>query len=188
MNKLKFTSKLLITFLSLVLCTLLLLCIIPFKNNIDTTLQGIQWRLDDSTSYEPVVITVKGTYKQYILNIVKDDTFNGSIEINNYEITKNSEPQELIFSNEFATLSYDNKNDNYLNVPIYFGNINCTPSFSKIDIGVVERDSGNTNFLSWSAEDGLMITAPATNLDEAIGVSKEVSKFIWLNQFQANGY
>lgn len=179
-------KKKMLIILSLVLIILLLVSVVPLKRNIDTVLRGIQWRIGDSNYSENVKIAVKGTYKQYLLNILRKDTFKGQINIDNYESTKNSEVQELVFRDEFTSLSYDDKNDEFLNSPIYFGIINCSPNFNKIDIGVAEED--DRGILGWSGENRLMITAPANKIEEAISVSKDVSKMIWKNSAQNAGY
>ena len=79
--------------LPLIICTLIVVFIdlysLPIKKNIDIVVNGVHWKIDNENYSEKTSITIKGTYKNYL---IKKDTFNGNIIIDLYDFTNNSLP------------------------------------------------------------------------------------------------
>lgn len=145
--------------LILILALIVLLFIVPWRHNIDNTYQGLEYRVGYPDYLERNLnITVKGVYKDYLF---KKDTFEGIISIDKYDFTQNTKMSKLTFFDGKATISYFNLQ--------HLGFIICEKDFSKFFIGVDEATG-------WNGGEGLIITAPATTREEAIKMTKELSK------------
>jgi len=158
-----------------IIIVLLILYVFPLKSSVNTTVKGVQCRINDNNYIENVTINIKGDYKRYLF---KNDTFNGTITLDNNEFT---------LGDSYVTLEF-NKNKSYL---IYknvvegkatqypLGTIYCSPNFKKLLICINEKtnsDSVDTNTKSyhWNAANGLFVSAPSLNRKQAIDIANEL--------------
>lgn len=153
--------------------------VLPLNRDIDTVVQGVQWKIDEKSYYENVSVSVNGTYSNYLF---RKDSFKGNICIDIYGFTYNSQPLDLIFDDGVANLIYNSKNDiNNMNT---LGFLICTPNFDKLLIAVNTPLESVSN--EWSAKDGLVISGKAENREMAVQIAKLLSeKSKWLSNGNA---
>lgn len=153
-------------------------CFLPWQHDINTTLEGVQCRINDNEYIEKITITVKGKYNQYLF---KDDVFIGNISINLYGDIWSLENGKLVFSdNNAPILKSKIGNNGYCEIE-NFGNILCTENFSEILILVSEKTE--TEGTGWTSENGLYISAPAKTKEDAINIADKLRKrSVWLSQ------
>lgn len=154
------------------------ICFLPWQHNINTTLEGLQCRINDVEYSEKVTIRVNGRYNQYLF---RDDTFKGKISTNLHGNIWSKKDGKLVFSDNNAQLIplSDDSNDYFKNN--YFGNLLCTENFSEILILVGEETTPDSK--GWYGENGLYVVAPADNKDDAINVAEKLSKrSVWLSE------
>lgn len=159
---------------SCIFIILLIFCFIiyvfPWIHKIDTTIQGIQFRISDEDYSEDVSIKVKGVYNQYL---IKNDTFEGIISIDSYDFTLDVPITPTKFYDGHADLIYDNMHS--------LGWLICTPDFDKLMITVYEPKEVISK--GWSGENGLIISAPAKNRVQALEIAKILfNKSKWLSR------
>ncbi|HEX3076026.1 MAG TPA: hypothetical protein VHQ24_04080 [Lachnospiraceae bacterium] len=135
----------------------------------DKTIEGVECRIGDKDYLDNVTISIKGTYKNYLF---KNDTFKGTIEIDKYDFTKNGASVLLEFLDGAGALTYFNFRNGEPELDS-LGRIFCNPSFDKVLIFVFEPIAADSS--SWSADNGLFISAPSATREEAIEIPKSFS-------------
>lgn len=154
----------------IVLMILLILYIFPWKNKINTTIQGVQCRIGEKNFVEDISITIDGDYKRYLF---MDDIFYGTISIDNYEFTSDGSNVSLKFNKGKSFLIYMNVIDGKpIQVPL--GAIYCTPNFKQFLICISEPVHSDSN--RWNADLGLFISAPSLNRSQAIDIAKNLAE------------
>jgi hypothetical protein len=163
-----------------VLAIMLIICIVififPWQHKIDTTIKGVQCRIGNANYLENVSITIKGTYKQYLL---KTNTFEGKILIDKYDFSTTESIIPATFYNGYANLEYYSIKDG---IPIIhtLGTLSCSPNLDKLLICISEPV--NSNSKSWSGKNGLFICAPSKDRVKALKIAKTLSsKSEWLS-------
>lgn len=153
-----------------------MLYIFPWVHKIDKTMEGLQYRIGDTDYSENIEITVQGRYFDYLL---KKDTFEGKIYVENYDFTSDGSFLTLYFHDGYASMVYE-KNANGYPVQKSMGTISCTPDFDQVLILVSEPIAADNQ--SWSGENGLCISAPCDTRTQAIQIAKNLSvKSKWLS-------
>lgn len=150
------------TIIVLLIILIAILSYIPIPRKWDITYTGIRFNdMDDET--EIVEVTIKGKYKNYILNLFKRDRFEGSIVVSDDEVTKNGKLLPVEFLNyEYhtsggLTYSYENK--------FVFGYIAFDDIFEAIlIIGLSDSEEGKD----------YKIVAPAKDRETAIRIEQEI--------------
>lgn len=147
---------------------------IPFIRKIDITVDGVQCRIGDETEEKSVKITVKGTYKNYL---IKDDTFQGSLEVEGYEQAYSNYDVELLFHNKSSVVSYFTITDDGMPKINTLGSIIIENNFKQILLCISEpiENEGNSG-KGWTGEDGLIIVAPAQTRAEAMQLANKLAK------------
>lgn len=141
----------------------------PLRHSIDIVLEGLQCRLKDESYSERVVIHVQGVYRQYLLG--DKDRFTGEMSISLLDVTETRRFEDVAFSNGWAPIISRTKLDSEAEWGIdFYGDLYCNPRFDKILILVLEPREGQQK--SWSTGDGLFISAPAQNREQALDVGK----------------
>jgi hypothetical protein len=158
------------TIITVVLIAGLAIYLIPVHHKINTTLKGLQCRIGVADYSEDVTVTIKGDYYQYIL---KEDTFYGTIKIDQYDLTANGSEVSLKFVDGLASLIYFRSNA-VNSGSGSLGAIACTPDFKQLLILIDEPLKANHK--SWSAEDGLFLAAPAATRSDALKTAESLSK------------
>lgn len=128
---------------------------------------GVKYRLNSDVLMEEATISFDGTIIKPLLG---GRTYRGTITVNDIEYN-------------IVELEFDKFNSAHI---VYFedygairsfGTIFFDKSFESFTIKIFEKKGGNAS--GWSSEDGLMITAPATNREKAIELANyHVQKMI----------
>lgn len=97
--------KLMVAVSSLVVLSI---CTLPLKKNIDTTINTVQWELDQRESSRNVKVKVKGTYRSYLL---RRNSFDGEIQIDGQELAQNATLRTIYFNDGVGELTYQDDQD-----------------------------------------------------------------------------
>lgn len=147
-------------------------CILPLKKSIDTTINTVQWKLNEEDSTKNVTVRVKGTYNTYLF---RKNSFEGNIYIDGYETLNNSNLQTVYFNDGIGYLVYQDNGD--IMKMSNLGFIMCSSDFSELLIGV-NSDNG-----LWKADSGIVICGEASNYSDALEIAKRLSeKSDWLSK------
>ena len=163
MNKMKIASVSIII-VTVVAIVIVYFCNKPLSKNIDTTVIGVQFRINGSPEdCELIAITIKGTAKYFLFGN-RVGYYEGWFSIEGYDYTfKRIVSFEL--RNEctaFNPLWYPYNNSSNL-----LGNI-CTTDLEEFIIYIYETD--NYGHIQWGYDSSYIICAPANDKEEAVGV------------------
>jgi len=157
------------TFLFLSLILILVYC---YPRRINREYNGFMYQLGDHTYSEIIKISING----YITNgLIQGDKFKGSIIVGNTQLQKldmrfDSYGRGLLFYYDDSTGDYTSYGDMYV-----------TDNMNELTICVLEEDEDSNGGKSWSAKDGLMISAVAGNRNEALAISNNLMKDVLIN-------
>ncbi len=147
---------------------------------VDTTIDGIQYRINDPGYEERVKIRISGIYKE---SLFQDSTFKGKIQISNYDFTQ-SYTASIVFNGDFSYVTYYNygeKNSDHMkktgivDTPITLGQICTSKSFKQVLMTVFEENVDGSGS-GWDSGSGIIICAPATTRAEAVKLAEKLSK------------
>lgn len=138
-----------------------------FPRVLDKEYNGIMYRLGDSNYSEIVKIKIDGYYSKGLLS---QDMFKGSIIIGDKELSR----IDMTFDKFGMGLLFSYYEGEYRS----YGSLHLSKNKNELTICVFEEglEKGGK---SWSANDGLMISAPASNREEAVEITKVLMKDIW---------
>lgn len=134
---------------------------------------GIKYRLgvENQGTVKPVYVHIKGAlYRGWLGN----RTFRGTLGIEGEELPVSEVNRELeiqLDKNNFGWLHYYNVQDEFLGLYLY-GTVTFAKDYSKVTFNIHEKDSDYSS--QWNGEDGLMLSAPASNREEALQISNEL--------------
>ena len=139
----------------------------PFTKNIDFTVMGIQFDMNDPTGkYEIKEITVKGTYEYYLFKKNESPRYYGNFSVEGYAYTidaKTSFDVPTILPGYDHLFYMDSKN-HFANM---LGTIICTKDFKELFITLYEPIDATSSRAS-----GIVICAPAQTLKEALEIAE----------------
>lgn len=168
------------TLIFLILLAVVVIAIVfYFPKDVTINAQGIKYRLGNDALEQPIHVTIKGKVHRSLLG---DRTFKGIVELEGEElpVPQNQRQLELKFYKEFGAVIIYAYNDRGAPRFHSVGTIYFDKHFNNATIALLEPKENTGS--SWSAADGLMITVPATNRQEAVSKSNEImGKYI-------NGY
>lgn len=124
---------------------------------VDINLNGVKYKLEEENYQELVKIRIEGNYYNKFYTNRK---FEGKIYIDEYVL------YSLILKFDKNNCSSLISSSPWLNIG---GKIVINKDFTKLTICFTESVLGD-----WMIEDNLILSAPATNLDEALKISKEL--------------
>lgn len=154
-----------------VIIAVLAVCFLPWRHKIDRTLQGVQCRLGDADYIENRTVYVNGVYSNYLF---RDDKFSGKIEVEGYDYTSGADVALVFYDNNANIGIYDDIVKEYRHMVMY-----TNPTFSKLML-LVHESTGTGS--GWSGENGLFISAPASDRKQAVNVAKNlVIRDNWLS-------
>ncbi|MFN7253395.1 MAG: hypothetical protein ACK4M9_21880 [Anaerobacillus sp.] len=167
MRKIIVVSILLIVGLSLVWYT--------FPKTHSHTLQGVSYQLGNEEFVEKVTIKIDGKFKK---SLTGERTFKGTIDIEGEDIPVPLEERtlELVFNDNifkddyFASIVYSSVKNAVPRLYSY-GFIFINKDFTQLTIVKFNKDNGEDFGGTWSAYDGLMITAPVDTREQALSIS-----------------
>lgn len=145
---------------------------------VDTTMDGVQYRIGDPSSVERITIKMTGIYKSYLF---KDSTFYGAIEISNKDITKEY-MASITFNGDYSYLTYydyGKKSDKVtetglVSTPVVLGQISAAKDFKQILITVFDEYTDQKG-KGWNMKSGMVIVAPATTRTEAVQIAEKLA-------------
>ncbi len=145
---------------------------------VDTTLDGVQYRIGDPSYVERVTVKMTGIYKSYLF---KDSSFYGAIEISNREFTSQY-MASITFNGDYSYLTYydyGKKSDKVAETgivatPIVLGQVSAGKNFKQILITVFD-DFAEPKGTGWSMKSGMVIVAPATTRSEAVKIAENLA-------------
>jgi|LSQX01.2.fsa_nt_gb hypothetical protein len=155
---------------------ILIICIfyIYYPRRIDLDTQGLKYRLGDGSAGNEQLINIYIKGKMY-RGLTGNKTFKGIIDFEDdgIPVPKVHRQLEINFFRGYAgVIAYQYNQDGK---PVIFtiGSIYTNKNFNKISIAVLDHEGSGG---SWTSEDGIMITAPASSRSEAIDISNKLMK------------
>jgi hypothetical protein len=165
----KYFKKHSINIMILTLIVMLILFNFTESYKIDTSLSGMEYRIGNEDYSDAVTITIKGVYYK---SLFKDDSFEGSISIDKYSFTKDLSLLPIKLIKGKASMYYTKDHS--------LGELFCSDKLQELLITV--REPIGSNSQSWNSKNGLIITAPANNRQQAQDVIEHFQKNNpWLN-------
>lgn len=147
-----------------------------FPKQHTTTFEGVSYQLGEEDSYENVVIHVDGKLQK---SFTGKKTFIGTIEIEGDEmpVPPQERTLELVFEGDNrGIMSYGYVGENAEPKIYSYGLIYINRDFSEFTIAKYEKEDENDWGGNWTGDDGLMITAPATDRETALRISNDLMK------------
>ena len=157
-----------------IIFTVILIVIVfyTYPRQINKSLEGIVYRNgSENNNYEEKVdIKINGTLRY---NLLGNKVFKGAIKINGKDTFKfNGEQLNIVFL-PLLGANVGELHHFYSDIFVY-GYIYINGEFDQLTIQKVEKYSNGE--VGWKVENGLMISAPATNRNEAVRISNEILK------------
>lgn len=161
-----------------VVITLVILIIIWYfyPKQIHKTYEGVSFQLgSENNELTQVDIEIEGVLKRSLTGNLK---FKGTIDIEDEYIPIPIDKRELNinFNNNMGTINYHILHQG---APLSFsyGLIFINNNFEQFTIAKWSIDANDSSRGSWRMDNGLLITAPAKNRDEALEISNELMKY-----------
>jgi len=138
---------------------------IPVRRNVDMFLPCVMWELEDLTTGETEGMEIKGKYYDYL---IKHDCFKGSVrisEVNDYD------------ENPQLEIVYAQVDDLKMGSMLYFSETNCGFLF----VGTMYmKGTFDDTFIALYVDEnsplnGKYLCAPATTIEEAVVIAKEMN-------------
>jgi len=139
---------------------------VPLSKNIDFTVTGIQFDINDSDGgYETKEITVKGIYEHYLLKS-GHNLFYGNFSVEGYAYTfdVNTSFNVPTMLPGYDHLFYAEGKNPFVNL---LGTIICAKNFEEMFITLYEPIDATS-----SRQSGIVICAPAQTLEEALEIAE----------------
>lgn len=151
-----------------------------YPKQINQTYEGILYQLgpENKDMEEQLTIEVNGEYRKGIL---RNDSFVGRIQVDG-EMLPPDGAMETFLEIEFwerdplsrgGFIQYINMTDDGYSEIVTYGILFMSNDFSEITIAKHSQEGSGS---SWNGEDGLMISAPAKNREEALSIANRLIK------------
>ena len=172
MSRLKYSKKLIFY---IVIILFISGVIYFYPREISKDFSGIMYRLGDTNYLENMNVSIQGNISKGLL---KGDKFEGAIFIGDKKLTKISMRfDDFGRGNLFY---YDENVGDYKS----YGDLISNNMRDEFTIIVLEENKEKRGSSSWSSKDGLMISAPASSRNEALGISNKLMKDILVNELK----
>lgn len=149
--------------------------ITPVKK--EKNIEGVVYSIGNYQQVSPITITLQGRYKKGLLS---PNQFSGKVAISGYDITDEKSLMSTInFKNRKGNLVYSIWNESTQKMQDYFlGSIYTNANFTQFTILVNDEvnDINENSDSTWSESNGTVITAPASNADEAIAIASKLTQ------------
>jgi hypothetical protein len=161
-----------ITGYTLIILFIIFSIIYFYPRKINREYNAIMYRLGDSIYSENIKVNINGYFSRGLL---RGDNFVGFIAIGDKKLSKinmrfDNFNRGLIFCFDDNTGDYSTYGDMYSN-----------KMMKKFTICILEEDKQRKGGKTWSGIDGLMISAPSSNRDEALDISNKLMKDVLSN-------
>ncbi|UPK42738.1 hypothetical protein [Paenibacillus pabuli] len=136
---------------------------------------AVKYRLGEDNREPEQMVHINMDGKRY-LTTSGDYIFRGTIDIEGepLPVPEDQKRLEIRFHKGHGLMEYIIYENGKTDIFVY-GTLFVDRAFSKLTIAISEENSnGEQNSRSWSSEDGLMLSMPATNRSEAIQLSNEL--------------
>ncbi len=147
---------------------ILAVCFLPLPRSVDQTVQAIRWRAGNpEAGSQQIEVKMKGCYLDFLF---LDDYYFGDIMIEGVDITQREGALSRVrMMNEGALFYADDE------FPLNgMGYIVGSGGFKEFTITLMEeRENGSRG---WSGNNGLMVTWPASNREEAVEMTRRLTK------------
>ncbi|WP_138417279.1 hypothetical protein [Aquibacillus sediminis] len=153
----------------------------PYTKN----LNGVYYQLGNEEVREQIKMRIDGRLRNPLFGKTR---FDGTVEFEGEEVPRVPEDRgelELWFEDGYGSVVSFGRTraDGVLEPSIYYyGTVYSDNDFSQFTIAVYSRDTEDEDRGSWSAADGLMITAPAEDREQALKINQQL-----FNQYEKNG-
>ena len=169
-------EKVVNTIIIIVIIVVMAALIIPWSREFVKTFTGIKYQLgsDNKTYSESVQISFNGAYKESYFGLLSD-IFIGYITIDGVEINKDKEFNLIFIEDKGVVIShrYFVRAEAAMK-KFSYGRLYIDEEFEEFTIELYTEES-NKGFNSF---DGFMISAPATNREEALLISKKLVSYM----------
>ncbi len=151
-----------------VLIILVVAGIYGYPRHVTKTYDGIRYRLGDSESEEPIIISIDGYYNR---NLISEDRFVGDLVVDGEKL----EDIDVYFekSGQGHIRYYKNVSDSDFQFYSY-GNLFMDDKSNELTIALFKEDGQDSSTSHWNSRDGLMVAAPATTREEALVISSQL--------------
>ncbi|QLG38947.1 hypothetical protein HW560_13130 [Paenibacillus sp. E222] len=136
---------------------------------------AVKYRLGEDNREPEQKVHINMDGKRY-LTTSGDYIFRGTIDIEgeSFPVPEDQKGLEIRFHKGYGLMEYIIDENEKTDIFVY-GTLFVDRAFTKLTIAISEEDSsGEQRSRSWSSEDGLMLSMPATNRSEAIQLSNEL--------------
>lgn len=167
--------------LTVIVACFVIVIVYIFPRKMNVSLDGVMYRLgaENKEMANPITLHMKG----YITTKISgEQRYNGTLDIDGLNIPVEKENRRVIiyFRDQLGWAIYA-YNDKGTPRNVTLGMMKTNRNFSEYTLSIYDQiiygdtDKGG----SWSSKDGLMITAPAANREEAIAITKKVWRGEW---------
>ena len=163
-------KKFLIVIITAIVCSVMIASWYFTPKQINKTMHGFSYQLGNEESGENIDIKINGELRK---TFTGKKIFKGIIDIEgiDYPMTPQEREVEMNFveNQDFMVYKYIDKEDSDYKPEMFnLGAIHINNTFSQLTIRKIDKDG------SWNGNNGLMITAPATDRNEALKISNEL--------------
>ncbi|MGL4335873.1 MAG: hypothetical protein ACRCST_03190 [Turicibacter sp.] len=148
-----------------------LLYMIPYTETIDVSLDGMQCRIGEDICEEQKTVIISGKFKRYLF---KADHFKGIIQVSGYDFKHIDNLVEFYVDDGYGYINYIGFTDGYPEIE-FLGTLLFAPHFKEVLV-LISEPVYDSDSKSWSAEDGLYVSAPATNKADALEIAAKLSQ------------
>ncbi|MFF2094027.1 hypothetical protein [Paenibacillus sp. NPDC058174] len=148
-----------------------LICFLYIARGYEVNLEGLKYQLGQAHVQvsESALIKIEGKVKK---SITGQKTFIGTIEIagDDNPVPEKYRKLEIKLQSDDSGIIIYNYNDNGIPVMYSYGTLYTNSDFSEVTIAIFDRKEQSSSGI-WTAEDGLMFSAPASSREEALAIS-----------------
>ncbi|WP_042164664.1 hypothetical protein [Paenibacillus gorillae] len=154
-----------------IIIAVLLICFLYIAREYKVSLEGFKYQLGEENVpvSESAVLKIDGKVKK---SITGQRTFIGTIDISGEDIPvpEKYRKLEIKLQRDGSGVIIYHYNDKGLPVIYSYGTLYASSDFSEVTIAIFDRQEHSSSGV-WTAEDGLMFSAPSNSREEALSIS-----------------
>ncbi|WP_350343011.1 hypothetical protein PRVXT_002287 [Proteinivorax tanatarense] len=152
------------TLILVVVALIIVLAIYSFPNEIKKEFTGLKYRLDDASEEKRVAIKIDGWYTR---RLFQNDQFQGTIYIGDEKL---SQVNSYVDKEGEILVTFDDESEDFKS----FGKIYSLDRFKEFTIAIFENGE-------WDNEEGIILSAPAKDREDAVKISKSLMESLITN-------